>query len=501
MPILLVAPRAAYAEDTISCSGNGTIFASEADGDFFRFTLTSPSTSSATIPAGTDIGNSWNTYGRVLGGPGGRVYGINSTGLWRYRWTGTAWETIDGNQRLQLNTSFTTYASAAYRNKITVDEAGDFFLIDNAGRLRQYRYDEPSRTWTIFARVIDTGWDRYDLIVAAGPGVLYARTPAGDLFRHRFEPVSQRWIARDLKVGSSWNGHSRGLFSVGGDTLFGIQADGDVYQYRYREDNNTWPVLARHIRSGFQIYPNVLATTNTCRLTATHTPARPATPIENFSPTTAMQSQPSGSIDYVYADNIGRLRHGRQESPDAFGNVQWTVISEGDAFTGRPALLANAQNNPQVFAHRTDSDVWSRTKAAPPSPDWQPPLALGGVMKSAPVPVRLSDNTLVVFALDADGALWFRPQNGVGGDLLPWRRLAGTAMAGTPVAVAGSDRSARLFALDGTGTPHLTTYRDGAIAAWTALGGSGFTGTPAVVVLPGGIVRLFVRSGAGQIVT
>ncbi|WP_369799844.1 tachylectin-related carbohydrate-binding protein [Micromonospora sp. HK10] len=48
------------------------------------------------------------------------------------------------------------------------------------------RRDRPG--WSIKGCTLDSGWGQYDMIVAAGPGVLHARTPAGPLYRHRTTP-------------------------------------------------------------------------------------------------------------------------------------------------------------------------------------------------------------------------------------------------------------------------------------------------------------------------
>jgi hypothetical protein len=497
---------AAQAADTFGCTGAATVFAAETDGDLRRYPVNSPGTANTSHGTSVDVGDGWNMYGRILGGPDGRVYGINSTGLWRYRWNGTGWDTVDGSQRLQLSTSFSTWASAAYRNKITVDEIGDFYLIDGAGKLRWYRYDEATRTWPIYARVLDTGWEKYDLIVAAGPGVLYTRTAAGQLYRHRYEPTSQRWLNRNVQVGTGgWNNFTKGIFSAGGDTLFGIQADGDLLHYRYREDTNNWPVAAKDIGSGWQQFPNVVAVTSTCRLSDRHVPARPATPVAAYNTGAVVQGPATGTalgpIEYLHADNIGRLRHGYQADPDSFSGVQWTTLPTDQAFTGKPALVPNAQGALRALVHNANSDVWSFTRSAAPSNTWQAGFGLGGAMSSAPALAKLSDGTLAAFALDAAGALWYRSQDGSAGDLLPWRSLGGSGMTGDPFVLATSDRSALLIVADAAGTLRTATYRDGVLSAWTSLGDSGFTGAPVTVTLPGPSLRIFARAADGTIKT
>lgn len=508
VPLLLAVAQPAQAADTFSCTGAASVFAAETGGILWRYPFNSPGTASAAHGTRAQVGTGWNTYGRVLGGPDGRIYGINSTGLNRYRWNGSAFETVNGSQHSVISTSFTQYATAAFRNKITVDEIGDFYLVDGAGKLRWYRYDEASNTWPIFARVLDTGWDKYDLIVAGGPGVLYARVPAGQLYRYRYEPTSQRWLDRNVLVGSSaWNGMTKGLFSAGGDTLFGIQADGDFFHYRYREDTNTWPLNAKNVGTSWQQFSNVLTLTNTCRLSDRHVPARPATPVASYGTGAALQGPTAGTalgpVEYLHADNIGRLRHGYQVNPDDFGSVQWTTLPTDQAFTGKPALVPNAQGVLQALAHNANSDVWSFTKAAPPSTSTTFPagVGLGGAMRSAPALVKLSDGTQAAFGIDAAGALWYRSQDGSAGDLLPWRSLGGTGLTGDPFVLATADRSALLITADAAGTLRTATYRDGTLSAWTSLGESGFVGTPSLVTMPGPSLRIFARAADGTIRT
>jgi hypothetical protein len=263
--------------------------------------------------------------------------------------------------------------------------------------------------------------------------------------------------------------------------------------------------MAKGPFGGWQIYANVFALTDTCKLTDRKTPARPATPIQPYSPTVAIQRPADGTalgaIEYVYADNIGSLRHGYQSNPEDFNSIQWSTVGTPEAFTGRPSLFANPQGNVRLLAQNTNSDAWSFTRAASPSTSWGAGVDLGGAMKSRPVAVRLSDGTPAAFGLDADGALWSRKWDTTANDLLVWRKLGGSGLTGELTTVAGPDRKVSIFALDADGTPVTATYVDGTLSAWTELGGSGFTASPAVVTLPGQIRRAFARAADGQILT
>ncbi|MGN9778319.1 tachylectin-related carbohydrate-binding protein [Micromonospora sp. H33] len=490
--------------DSFSCTGPAVVFNSTTAGTLQRRTYSTPGRDGGVWSQPTNIGSSgWNGYGRLLGGPDGRVYGINSAGLTRFRWTGSAWEPVDGKINWLISSSFQSYAGS-YRDKITIDETGDFYLIDGNGKLRWYRFNESTRTWTINGRVLDSGWERFNLVVAAGPGVLFTRHTDGRLFRHHFDPVSQRWLYRDRVAGStSWSGFAKGLFSAGGDTLFGLQGDGDLFQYRYREDLKGWGLATDQIGNGWGGYPNVFATTNTCRQGANVGPARPSTPVQPDAPIAVMQAPATstalGTLELAYTDNIGQLRHGRA-NPDSLGSVQWSPVPGVEAYTGKPALVADNQSRVNIYAHETTSDVRSLTQKTPAMPDWNPWLGLGGAMKSEPAVVRLSDGSQAVFAYDEAGALWHRRQDGNAGDLLPWTPLGGSGLTGTPVVLSGADGAATIFATTSAGQVTSATWRAGALTSgWTSLGGSGFTGTPTTTVLPGLRVMVFARNTDGTV--
>ncbi|MCX4390198.1 tachylectin-related carbohydrate-binding protein [Micromonospora peucetia] len=497
--LAMAQPAPARAADTVSCVAQTSVFGADAGGTIYRYPLNAPGSANSTWSAPVSGGTGWQAFGRVIGGPGGRLYGINANGLYRYRWTSSGWETTNGVGGQRISTSFTQYATAGFRNKITVDERGDFYLVDGEGRLRVYRYDEAAGKWLFSGRLLDTGWGRFDLVVAAGPGVLYARDATdGRLFRYRYEPDSQRWLEYHEALGTGWNAFSRGIFSAGGDTLFGIDNSGILSQYRFREDTRTWAILRRTVGSGWNVFSNVAAITDACKLTASHVPARPPVPVAQHAPAAVTQAT-SNNIELAHSDNIGRLLHGRM-NPDNFSSLQLTAVSGSEGFSGVPALSETTQNLVRITARNINSDVWTRTQSAAGSPGWSGWADLGGRMASAPATVRLSNQREAMFAVDAGGALWARWQDPVHPDLLAWRKLGGSNLTGTPVAVPLADASALVVVADSAGTLRAARYAGGTLQAWQSLGGSGFTGTPAVVLLPGYRLRIFARNGAGRIV-
>ncbi len=497
----------AQAVDGFSCAQFATVFtiASRRSPDLSTISgelLANPGQPNSGWAVGTNPplrGPDW-AYGRTLGGPDGRVYGIDSTGLHRHRWTGQG---MGGSaETWTMSTGFTAFATAARRDKITVDQLGDFYLIDANGGLRWYRYAEATRTWTISARAIDTGWDKYDLLVATAPGVLYARTTDGRLYRYRFDPVGQRWIDRDRLVSGSFSAFTKGLFSVGGDTLYGIDSSGDLREFRYREDIHSWAVNGKVIGIS-QVPTAITANTDACTQSASSSPP-PSTPVQPDAPIAVMQAPAVnaalGNLEVAYVDNIGQLRHGRVH-PDFLGSIQWSPTPGVEAYTGKPALVTDAQNRVNLFAHETSSHIMRLTQKTPAMPEWEPWFGLAGSMKSEPAVVRLPDNNVVVFGYDENGTLWHRQLNSSGTYPMPWLPLGGTALAGTtPVLQAGTDGSATILATSAAGEVVSAVWRAGALTTgWTGLGGTGFTATPTSAVLPGRRIMVLARHTDGSV--
>ena len=509
-PLAVAATAAgpAHAADTVTCRGTTLVYAVTTKGDMLKYRLARPSANdSAFATGGIDIGSGWNRFGKVLGGPDGRIYGISATdGLFRYRYNGTGWDTVDGSEALRISDSFKSYATG-YKDKITVDERGDFYLIDSKGKLRQYRYDEQTRSWTVFGRVLATGWDRYNLIIATTVGTLMARQPDGKIFRHRFDPESQRWIEQDRQMSTSGGWGFPKMFSMGGDTIFAVNSNTESHllHYRFREDNGSWPVSRRQIGHAWGDFTSVTANSDSCTLTATHTPARPVTPAARNTPVTGLQvaAGPAavGDLHFYFTNAIGQLVYGRKSATN--GTVTWTAEEGFDAFTSRPTLLDDGAGGIRMFAQNANSELWTRTQPAS-AVAWGPWLNLAGAMVSTPTAVRLSDKSYAAFGVSADGAAWARDQEGTAGDLLPWTTLGkpGAGLVGSITATAVADRTVVLLATDSAGAVFSARYRDGKlVSAWTGMGGPEALSAPSTVLMPGYLLRVFARTADGHVVT
>jgi hypothetical protein len=230
-------------------------------------------------------------------------------------------------------------------------------------------------------------------------------------------------------------------------------------------------------------------------------------PLEDFSRTSGMQASPAaggslGTVEYAYSDNIGRLLHGHQTSPDDFGSVQWTPIHDLEAFAGTPGMVEQADGRLQVVAHNVTGNIWVRPQATKQPPAFDGWVNLGGLMASHPAVARQTDGSVAMFAVDAAGTLWALQQTGANGAYGFWFNLGMTGLnpAGTPVAVSVNN-GIRIFVRDTAGALRTALYAGRALSGAASLGGSGLTGSPAAVVYPGGRVRVFARAADGSIVT
>jgi hypothetical protein len=87
----------------------------------------------------------------------------------------------------------------------------------------------------------------YNSITAAGDGVLYARTPAGALFRYEYSFADNRWLQIAEPIGTGWQMFSE-IFSPGADILYARGSSistGPVLRWYKRDDTtDTWAPLA-----------------------------------------------------------------------------------------------------------------------------------------------------------------------------------------------------------------------------------------------------------------
>lgn len=129
----------------------------------------------------------------------------------------------------------TTPLSTATGSPSTTE--GHIYTVEPDGFLHWRAYDATTGAWT--HRVIADGWSQFNLIVAAGRGVIYARAVNGNFYRYRYHAASQRWLVVGRQVGHTWQIYGR-VFSAGADILYAVQPDGKMYWYRWDENTQAW---------------------------------------------------------------------------------------------------------------------------------------------------------------------------------------------------------------------------------------------------------------------
>ncbi|HUQ59974.1 hypothetical protein [Lentzea sp.] len=230
----------------------------------------------------------------------------------------------------------------------------------------------------------------------------------------------------------------------------------------------------------------------------------PTVPVEQDSKISMTMAAPvgdahAGLLHHTYVDDGGDIRWGRQEQVDVEGAVDWTVLSDGQSFTGQPAITQLSTAQMRIFALRPGGAVWSRTQTGLDTTTWEPWVDLGGSMAAPPEVAKLGDGTVVLFASDSDGKLWSYAH---AGSVPFWRGLGDQDLVPGTVRAVAVQGGVRIFGVNGAGSVRtMQYYDDGGVSGWTDLGGQGLNGKPAVVLRPGFVPQLFVRGADGLIHT
>lgn len=489
----VVAPAAAE-DANITCNPAQDVFAIDEPGHLIRYQfndLSSTDTPVQVAPPG-EIGSGWSAFPKVLAGPDGWVYATSTAGTWAYHWTGTAWDV----SAKSLGTGFRSFADPTRQNKLTIDSRGDFWAILDDGALYRYEYNATSNTIT--GRPMANGWGGYNLITAAGDGVIYARTTTGVLHRYQFEKTSDR-LLQHLQFGSGWNSFAK-IFSVGGDILLAIDGSGRLAQYRYQPvPTGAWLLQNHTIGGGWDAFTTVVGTSNACRLTASFVPTAPTVPTEQNSAIAVLQTA-GAQIEYTYTDNIGRAQWGHQPDPTDFGGTAWTPINGPDAFTGTPGLVEGADHKVDITLHNLNSRFAGRVQTAPGSTLVSAAIDRAGVMASSAVSVRNpSTNKIVMFAVDGSGALWAKVEGN--GGLMAWQQFVSPVLSGVPAVGPGPGNTITVVARDTAGTYWAANWNGSTLSAFSSLGGNGFVGKVSIIRYPGDLLRVFAKDATGHIVT
>ncbi|MCE6995052.1 hypothetical protein LZG04_09555 [Saccharothrix sp. S26] len=502
----VIDPITAQAADSLQCRTTASIFTVVPDSRLFLWGHHEPETGVASWQTGQELGSGWGQS--TWGGPDGRIYTVSETGeLHRRRWANGAWEGGGPSAYTVIGTGFTTYRNAAYRNKFTVDSLGHFYAVDPSGFLRWRSYNETTGTWQ--EAVLDAGWDQYDMITAAGNGILYARTTSGFLYRYEYHAGSQRLSGSTMVGSGDWGGFVK-IFSPGGDVLYAVRPTGQMLWYRYVVGSGLATGSGREIgNGGWAADPATVATTDDCKLTTTNEPQRPAVTADRAAPAVLAKTG-NGYLQYGYVNTEGRLVHGEIRDLYNVNPNGFAVIPGYAGFTGKPSYAENENGQLRLYAHGTDADARGSLQTSPGV--WNGLSYFAGRMKTSPRLVRTTNDLVTFVALDEQGYIWVKPQRVLNASIHAWRRH--TYQNPLPVAPAGplearADGSGiRLTALGVNGVTY--TYWISASAEvtlrvppspWTSLGNpAGALATS--VPLPDGAGEVwFTRADDGQVWT
>ncbi|WP_406632115.1 tachylectin-related carbohydrate-binding protein [Amycolatopsis sp. WGS_07] len=258
----------------IVCKPAAPIFTTRADGTLWLYQHTDPRNGSYAWVNGNgrQIGSGWQT-GRAVAAPDGLVYQANSNGeLRRFRWNGNGWDLNSSSTPYYevIDHGWDRYAGDEYRNRITADSRGHIYTVEPDGNLHWRSYDPATKKWN--HRILKDGWGKYDLIAAAGDGVLYARASSnGDLFRFVYDSATGEWPQVAKPSGTGWKTF-KNISSPGADVLYSPYAadSGGLLWYRYLPASDTWVDTGRAngklIGQGWYTLPGITASPDSCRL-------------------------------------------------------------------------------------------------------------------------------------------------------------------------------------------------------------------------------------------
>jgi len=482
---------------TLQCASSVPVYrVVSSTGEMKEYQHLEPESGVLSWGASPTIGQAWQN-GRAVAAPDGVIYAAWNTGeLRRYRWVNNAWEMYNGNWHQVIDpTGWDRYTTADYRNRITVDTEGHIYTVEPDGFLHWRSYDATTGTWR--HRVIAGGWSQYNLIFAAGRGVIFARTNTGDLHRYRYHAASNRWIGPLRDIGRGWGRFDR-VFSAGGDIVYAIEPGADMYWYRWNEDTEAWASQTGQLIGRAWLDVSTTARPDACQRVGTTVPARPAVTAQPHGAVTLLGTG-DGHVHYSYVDAEGRAAHA--EAADLTGGTP-IGVAVIPGFQGVTATTATGEyQDGRVALLATGTDADTRESVLGANDVWSTPTNEGGYLVTAPSITRLNGNVLAAFALDADYNLWTRRQPAANAPLDGWRLVGATPLAHQRLTVVPTSTGVRVIGLGRNGLFQTATIENNTLSTWASLGGSGFTGTAPAVTMPDGTIQVFAVDSTGTVQT
>lgn len=519
--VVFVSPaHTASAAETLRCKSTANIYVS-AWGGFRFYPHNEPETGAPQWTNTVEGTAGWD--GVLVAGPDGAVYKIKDSGtVEKHRWNGTGFDS--GTPQI-VATDWVGWNSTPAKFRISADAKGDFYLVTNDGTLWFHRYDPNTGTWD--KRVLETGWNKYDQVVASGDGVIWARNPNeanGHLYRYQYHAESQRWLQYANPQGSGWNMHWR-ILASGGDVLYGLthenqrwpSAPADAREhhmvwYRYIPETNSWQG-GTYNGWGWNDDWSIIAAPDSCGWIGGQPPVRPGTPDPADRAPSLVQAS-DGRVHHAFVDGAGYLFHGRQTNLTDPTLVSSAGVPGVDGLTGGASLAIQEDGRIQALATSESSEVYS---ALQPGKDqaFTGAKQFGGFAAGSPTAVRAKNGLLTSFVVDGKNGLWSRSQTAPNTEAGPWRpvtaRLPGTAGAPGPViasgqvtAIADGDHI-QVVVRDVNGVAHVGTHlSNGTIPGWTSIGSPAGTTVASGVsasITRDGTVQVFARGADGHVYT
>lgn len=500
---LILPVQPAIAAEQLQCRGSASVYAVVTGGDLREYFHNTPESGSADWSPERAIGREW-TQSTVLTGPDGRVYQITNSGeLRRFRHTGTEWERPGGDWHTSLGTGWGQWREPAYQNRITVDSKGEFFTIDGSGNLTWSRYDEQSAIWT--KRVLATGWGRFDMIVAAGDGVIYARDASqnnGTLYRTQYHADSQQWVHYLQPVwNGDWNMHRR-VFSPGGDLLYAVQnnSEGTLWWYRWSNSANAWSTPNK-LGWGWGADWQIGAMTNACTLSGLPLPQRPSPlPVQDLTRSELIE-RTNGLIEGFYVDAFGELKSVTQHQNSPIDFLETATIESPATISTTPSAVTSTDGRTNVFALGTTTDTFETTRSSN-GVTWPALSSYGGWTVGPAKAVKYADGRKRLFAIDGQGRLVTRGQHTVDGHVSPWEVVGFHTLSGEVTALpSGAD--VELLLTEPSGNLTSTLYSNNTVTRVRSVTNAAglITHRPAAVLKADGKMQIFARRSDGKIHT
>ncbi|GAA3994192.1 hypothetical protein GCM10022247_12240 [Allokutzneria multivorans] len=450
--------------------------------------------------------------GRTIAGHDGSVFALIKEGeIHRWRWNGNGWDAPPPGQAFDVIARgdwVKKFLTPEYRNRISFDNTGAMITIEPGGELWRNPYNPQTRQWGP-ARLLSTGWDRYNAVVTSWDGAIFGRDAQGRLFRHHHNATSDRWIDEvGVEIGNGgWQNFTR-LFSPGGGLIYGMTTSGQLKWHRVT-DNKLDPRSGKVLVSGWTAEADITAFTNQCFENTLSTPDAPQIGAKPNSRTNLYASR-GGRVEHVFVDHQRTVFHLSQANPSDQG--AWRVVEGHDNFVGTPSLTENYDGSLQLAAQGADSGV----RDSRLGDQWSPVGEGTGRMSSPTTLVTPQPGQVAAIAIDGEGKLWGRLQNRKNGVFPSWKRirvpadgapvLSSTAPTAQSVHYSTKPDSIRIIASDRTGKLFATEVSTDLVplgdngSRWTQLGTeSGFTGQVSAITKGDNRSELVVRGADGQV--